>query len=107
MYLGPCPHSQPRQGQQYISYGPGKIFRFVRCVAWLLYFGCIIDRSLVSVLAEQIDFTILSKKLSIVYLIFRFDVRTAMDPTVVLSNIGADALELATKMENHSLQIEI
>ena len=60
-----------------------------------------------SVLAEQIDFTILSKKLSIVYLIFRFDVRTAMDPTVVLSNIGADALELATKMENHSLQIEI
>ena len=30
-----------------------------------------------------------------------------MDPTVILGNIGADALELATKMENHSLQIEI
>ena len=52
----------------------------------------------------QSNFTILSKKPG--YLIFRFDVRAPMDPTVVLSNIGADALELAAKIKIHSLEIK-
>ena len=46
----------------------------------------------------QRNFTILSKKPG--YLIFRFDVRAAMDPTVVLGNIGADALELAAEKKD-------
>ena len=46
-------------------------------------------------MAEQFSFTILSKKPG--YLIFRFDVGAPMDPAVVLSNIGADALELTTE----------
>ena len=44
-----------------------------------------------------IDYQSIRLSILQVYLIFRFNVRTAVDPTVILGHIGADALKLAAK----------